>query len=41
MRQSGDKAKLEELRVTGEGVPEEEFVRVAEELAEERAKGLA
>ncbi|ABL79098.1 conserved hypothetical protein [Thermofilum pendens Hrk 5] len=41
LRAEGRRAVVERLDVGPEGVPEEEFVRVAEELAEERARILA
>lgn len=41
VKAEGGKAVLERLEVTPEGVSEEEFSRIARELAEERAKILA
>ena len=41
VRAEGTKAVLEPLEVEPEGIPEEEFAKVAEELANERAKLLS
>jgi len=41
VKAEGGKAVLERLEVTPEGVSEEEFSRIARELAEERARILA
>jgi predicted ATPase len=38
VRAEGDKAVVEKLQVTGEGVPEDEFAKVAEELLGERGR---
>jgi predicted ATPase len=38
VRTEGDKAVVEKLQVTGEGVPEDEFAKVAEELLGERGR---
>ena len=40
VRPEGGKAVVERLSVTSEGIPEEEFAKVTEELADERAKIL-
>ena len=38
VRTEGDKAVVEKLQVTGEGIPEDEFAKVAEELLGERGR---
>jgi len=38
VRAEGDKAVVEKLQVTGEGIPEDEFAKVAEELLGERGR---
>ena len=40
VKRDGDKSVVERLRVTSEGIPEEEFAKVTEELTNERAKIL-
>ncbi len=41
VKPEGKKATIERLEVTSDGIPEEEFTKVAEELSEERARILA
>ncbi|MCX8137785.1 MULTISPECIES: AAA family ATPase [Pyrobaculum] len=41
IRAEGNKAVVERLQIGPEGIPEEEFTKIAEELAEERARLLA
>jgi predicted protein tyrosine phosphatase len=38
VRTEGDKAVVEKLQVTKEGIPEDEFAKVAEELLGERGR---
>jgi Uncharacterized conserved protein len=38
VKTEGDKAVIEKLQVTGEGIPEDEFAKVAEELLGERGR---
>jgi predicted ATPase len=38
VRTEGDRAVVEKLQVTGEGIPEDEFAKVAEELLGERGR---